>query len=152
MTKGYRRSLGLLAVSIGLDMISEVSYLYENPKIEALLLRKGIKPIPESEFLTVIDIALSSNGQPQTGYDYDVGASAHILTGLEPMELQKIRKKGFEGSYPGLSDPRSAVPSRARCVEAPARAARGAPEHSSSSSSSGTVTYHRKWHRRWMRA
>lgn len=45
-------------------------------------------------------------------YGYDEGVSAHILTGLEPIELQRIRKKGFEGSYPGLSDPRSAVLSR----------------------------------------
>lgn len=113
MAEGYRRSLGLPAVSIGLGMISEVGYLHENPEIEALLLRKGIQPIPESEFLTVTDIALSSHGQPHAEHDYDGGASAHILTGLEPIELQKIRKKGFEGSYPGLADPRSAVLSRA---------------------------------------
>ena len=99
-------------------MISEVGYLHENPEIEALLLRKGIQPIPESEFLTAIDIALTStsslpeNTYINDNYGYDDGASAHILTGLEPIELQKIRKKGFEGSYPGLSDPRSAVLSR----------------------------------------
>ncbi|RYO93374.1 hypothetical protein DL762_001073 [Monosporascus cannonballus] len=113
----YRRSLGLPAVSVGLGMISEVGYLHENPEIEALLLRKGIQPIPESEFLTVVDISLSSSSSetdlPRALGRYDSGAGAHILTGLEPTELVKIRKRGFEGSYPGLGDPRSAVLSRA---------------------------------------
>ncbi|RYP33985.1 hypothetical protein DL767_004506 [Monosporascus sp. MG133] len=114
----YRRSLGLPAISVGLGMISEVGYLHENPEIEALLLRKGIQPIPESEFLTVIDISLSSSSSSESGFPrtrgwYDAGAGAHILTGLEPTELVKIRKRGFEGSYPGLGDPRSAVLSRA---------------------------------------
>ena len=81
----YRRSLGLPAVSVGLGMISEVGYLHENPEIEALLLRKGIQPIPESEFLTVIDVALSTSSLPEKtyinhDYGYDEGASAHILT------------------------------------------------------------------------
>ncbi|RYP08079.1 hypothetical protein DL764_002119 [Monosporascus ibericus] len=113
----YRRSLGLPAISVGLGMISEVGYLHENPEIEALLLRKGIQPIPESEFLTFIDISLSSSSSdsdsPRTLGYYDTSASAHILTGLEPTELVKIRERGFEGSYPGLGDPRSAVLSRA---------------------------------------
>ncbi len=45
---------------LALGMISEVGYLHENPKIEALLLRRGIQPLSEDEFLEVIDIALAS--------------------------------------------------------------------------------------------
>ena len=47
----YRRNQGKKACSIGLDMISEVGYLHENPDIEGLLLRKGIQALIEREFL-----------------------------------------------------------------------------------------------------
>jgi hypothetical protein len=41
----WRRSQGQIAVSIGLGIISEVTYLNENPDTEALLLRRGIQPL-----------------------------------------------------------------------------------------------------------
>ena len=103
----HRRSLGLPAVSVGLGMISEVGYLHDNPEIEALLLRKGIQPLNEDEMLQILDISLSSS--LRLPHVYDNAAEAHILTGLEPFLLQKLRKKGFEGTNPVLQDPRAAV-------------------------------------------
>ncbi len=47
----WRRSRGQPCVSVGLGMISEVGYLHENLEIEALLLRRGIQPLNEDEFL-----------------------------------------------------------------------------------------------------
>ncbi|KAF1973074.1 hypothetical protein BU23DRAFT_554606 [Bimuria novae-zelandiae CBS 107.79] len=38
---------------------------------------------------------------------YDSAAIGHILTGLEPMGLKELRKKGFEGTNPTLDDPRA---------------------------------------------
>ncbi|KAK6513545.1 hypothetical protein TWF281_005168 [Arthrobotrys megalospora] len=107
----YRRSLGLPATSVGLGMISEVGYLHENPDIEQLLLRKGIQQISESEMLSIIDISLTRSMQiPQS---YDTAASAHVLTGLEPFGMLKIRKQGFKGSNPVLKSSRAAILARA---------------------------------------
>ena len=103
----YRRSLGLPAISVGLGMISEVGYLHENPEIEALLLRKGIQAINEDELLQIIDVALSS--EMTIVHAYDAFAQSHILTGLEPLGLKELRKKGFEGENPTLNDPRASV-------------------------------------------
>ncbi|CAJ2505661.1 Uu.00g130550.m01.CDS01 [Anthostomella pinea] len=104
----WRRSLGKPAVSVGLGMISEVGYLHENPEIAALLLRKGIQPLSEAEFLQVVDLALagdkvhsnSNNGSP---------AAAHILTGLETSEARRLIEQGFDVSYGSMQDPRAAV-------------------------------------------
>lgn len=83
----YLRVQGLPAISVGLGMISEVGYLHENPEIEALLMRRGIQPLSEAEFLQVIDLALAENRiseQAQTK-----PWSGHILTGLEPLRARK---------------------------------------------------------------
>ena len=47
----YRLSIGKPATSISFGIISEVGYLHENPEIEALLLRKGIKPLNKEDVL-----------------------------------------------------------------------------------------------------
>ncbi|CAH0054704.1 unnamed protein product [Clonostachys solani] len=92
----YRQSQGKPAVSVGLGMISEVGYLHENPDIEALLLRKGIQPLNEDEFLQVIDMALAAETRVP-----------HILTGLEPFGLRELIKKGFEVENGTTQDPRA---------------------------------------------
>ncbi|KAJ4296344.1 hypothetical protein N0V90_006389 [Kalmusia sp. IMI 367209] len=103
----YRRSLGLPATSVGLGMISGAGYLHDNPEIEALLLRKGIQAIDQDELLQILDIALSANDISGIHHPYDYAATGHILTGLEPMGLKELRKKGFEGTNPTLDDPRA---------------------------------------------
>ena len=108
----YRRSLGLPGTSVGLGMISEVGYLHDNPEIEQLLLRKGIQAINEDELLQIIDISLSSR-DATIPHAYDLYASNHILTGLEPFGLKELRKKGFEGTNPTLYDPRASVLAKA---------------------------------------
>ncbi|KAK6502749.1 hypothetical protein TWF481_007796 [Arthrobotrys musiformis] len=107
----YRRSQGLPATSVGLGMISEVGYLHENPDIEQLLLRKGIQQISESEMLSIIDISL--NRSMQIPRSYDNAAAAHVLTGLEPFGMLKIRERGFKGSNPVLKSSRAAILARA---------------------------------------
>lgn len=98
----YRRKRSLPATSIGLGAISEVDYLHENPKIEAVLLRKGITPIKEDELLSIIDITLSrQNGLEPT--------EAHVLTGLETQGMKELRRMGFEGTIPTLNDPRASI-------------------------------------------
>jgi len=110
----HRRSLGLPATSLGLGMISEVGFLHENPEIEALLLRKGVHPINESELLQLVDIALSpeevdTSVRNSGDFPADHLAEGHILTGLELLGLQKIRAMGWERPTAVLDDPRTGI-------------------------------------------
>jgi NADP-dependent 3-hydroxy acid dehydrogenase YdfG len=105
----YRRALGLPATSVGLGMISGAGYLHDNPEIEALLVRKGIQAIDQDELLQILDISLSANDLSGIHHPYDSFAASHVLTGLEPMGLKELRKKGFEGTNPTLDDPRASL-------------------------------------------
>ncbi|KAI1426161.1 polyketide synthase [Xylaria sp. FL1777] len=91
----WRRSRGQPCVSIGLGMISEVGYLHENPEIEALLLRKGIQPLNEEEFLQVVDLALASEATHAL-------EDAHLLTGLEPATIRELSARGFDVTSHGV--------------------------------------------------
>ena len=104
----YRLSIGKPATSISFGTISEVGYLHENPEIEALLLRKGIKPLNEEDVLQVLELSMS--GQPcADGMEYDTLAQSHILTGLEPFGIRKIMEQGFDISNGTMQDPRSVL-------------------------------------------
>ncbi|KAA8565456.1 hypothetical protein EYC84_009316 [Monilinia fructicola] len=111
----WRRTQGKKAVSVGLGMISEVGYLHENPEIEALLLRKGIQPLKEEEFLQVIDLSLSGAGGDFEATEREPHVdSAHMLTGLEPLGLRSLMDQGFDVTTIGnMQDPRSAILSSA---------------------------------------
>ncbi|PYI10693.1 ketoacyl-synt-domain-containing protein [Aspergillus sclerotiicarbonarius CBS 121057] len=102
----YRQSLGLRAISLGLGSISGVGYLHEHSDIGDLLLRKGIRPLPEHEVLQVVDFALSSDQQQ---YTRDPLAQCHILTGIEDTGLQAHRKQGYTGFWQCLDDSRFSV-------------------------------------------
>ncbi|KAK3934856.1 thiolase-like protein [Diplogelasinospora grovesii] len=86
----WRRCQGNLKPTdtAGLGMISEVGYLHENPDIEALLLRKGIRHLSEDEFLP---------------------HHPHIFTGLEAFSMRKLLAQGFGVSNGTMQDPRGAV-------------------------------------------
>ncbi|PYH66658.1 type I polyketide synthase [Aspergillus vadensis CBS 113365] len=105
----YRRSLGLRAISLGLGAISEVGYLHEHSEIGELLLRKGIRPLPENEVLQVIDFALSSEIDQEKTVPRDRLAQCHILTGIEDTGLQDHRKQGFTGFWHNLDNTRFSV-------------------------------------------
>ncbi|KAL6866385.1 Type I Iterative PKS [Amphichorda felina] len=103
----YRRGLGLKAISIGLGMISEVGYLHENPHIEDLLLRKGVRPITEDELLQILDMGLSQ--PPTSAHPGDLLSHPHILTGLEVTGLEDHHRQGYEGYWQFLNDARFSV-------------------------------------------
>lgn len=99
----WRRSRGQPCVAVGLGMISEVGYLHENPEIEALLLRKGIQPLNEDEFLQVVDLALASEASRRVN-------EAHLLTGLEPAAVRELSARGFDVTTHGvLIEARSSI-------------------------------------------
>ncbi|PFH62270.1 hypothetical protein XA68_14401 [Ophiocordyceps unilateralis] len=107
----WRRARGKPAISLGLGMISEVGYLHENPEIEALLLRKGIQPLNEDEFLQVVDFGLAG---PMGESDFARQApgseeGAHILTGLEPYGIRKLMDRGFDVNNGIMEDSRTSL-------------------------------------------
>ncbi|KAL8836156.1 MAG: hypothetical protein Q9176_006486 [Flavoplaca citrina] len=101
----YRHSLGKPITSINFGKISEVGYLHENPEIEAFLLRKGIQPLNEEEFLQVLDLSLYGR-LSAGGIEYDRLARSHILTGLEPFGIRKMIEQGFDVSNAASLDPK----------------------------------------------
>lgn len=126
----WRRAQGKPAISLGLGMISEVGYLHENPEIEAMLLRKGIQPLDEEEFLQVIDFGLSGAGgeadfaeQTPKSSEYE---SAHILTGLEPHAIRKLMEQGFDVNNGIMEDPRTSLLAASLLAEIDAKAEEGA--------------------------
>ncbi|KAI0975980.1 polyketide synthase-like protein [Xylaria arbuscula] len=105
----WRRNQHKPAVSIGLGMIEEIGYLQDNPEIQALLLRRGIQPFNENEFLQIIDLALSDIGNREDGRPME---AAHILTGLEPLGIRDPSNK-LTVSEDALRDPRLSIISAA---------------------------------------
>ncbi|KAI0151716.1 polyketide synthase-like protein [Xylariaceae sp. FL1272] len=105
----WRSAIGKPTMSVGLGMISEVGYLHENPDIEALLLRKGIQPLTESEFLQVIDLALSGKTLETEGGRTKDFELSHILTGLEPFKSRELISKGYDVSLSASQEPRAAI-------------------------------------------
>lgn len=103
----FRLSQGLPATTIGLGMISQIGYLHEHPDIQSLLTNKGVTAIDADDFLQIIDAALSSAQTGPTKCDYDALSKGHILTGLEPLGLNDLRKRGFEGVPATFDDPRA---------------------------------------------
>ncbi|KAJ2994925.1 hypothetical protein NUW58_g1418 [Xylaria curta] len=104
---------GIPAVSLGLGMVSEVGYLHENPEVEALLLRRGIQPLTELEFLQMVDFALLSANNQDGLLASDSTLSSHILTGLEPLKIRQFKKEGFDVSHTTAQDPRASILSAA---------------------------------------
>ncbi|KAI0120147.1 polyketide synthase [Nemania sp. FL0031] len=134
----WRRSQGQPCISVGLGMISEVGYLHENPEIEALLLRKGIQPLNEDEFLQVIDLALASES------DGSDTRAAHILTGLEPAAVRELAARGFDVTSHGvLVEARASL--LLASLQAEKEAADAASSHSQSANSSAASKAAAPW-------
>ncbi|KAI1658690.1 KR domain-containing protein [Daldinia decipiens] len=70
---------------------------------EALLLRRGIQPLNEDEFLQIIDLAIVQ----EKGASYK--GTSHILTGLEPFRVRELKTQGFDVSHGTLQDPRASI-------------------------------------------
>ncbi|GLB08646.1 type I Iterative Polyketide synthase (PKS) [Aspergillus tubingensis] len=105
----YRNHLGLLAISIGYGMISEVGYLHEHPDIEALMKRGGVHPINEDELIQIMNMALVNQRPCTWDPRYDHLAGSHILTGVEFTSLREQRERGFDGDNHVLADPRATL-------------------------------------------
>ncbi|KAI1090750.1 hypothetical protein F5B19DRAFT_306366 [Rostrohypoxylon terebratum] len=87
-------------------------------------MRRGFQPIPEDEFLQLIDLALSTDGnhlQTLTTGDF---AAAHILTGLETIGFRHLLEQGYDVNNLPMQDLRSSVLAESLAAEQKAVAAR----------------------------
>ena len=81
----HRRSQGLPAISVILPMILGIGYVAEHPEIEALIRRKGMYGIDESELLAALEVAMTPQSSLPAGTD-------HLIVGMEPSRLAKSIK------------------------------------------------------------
>ncbi|KAI1116262.1 polyketide synthase [Nemania sp. NC0429] len=121
----WRRAQGKPAISIGLGMISEVGYLHENPQVEELLLRRGIQPLNQEEFLQVVDLSLSSTQNNAALHEQSRLSTPLVLTGLEPFGFLKLMDKGYDVDLEVVQDPRLALLSAAVAAEKASRRRKG---------------------------
>ena len=127
----WRSRQGKPTYSVGLGMISEVGYLHEHPEIEALVMRRGVRPLTEDEMIQCIDLALTS--------DFHIPSDcneSHLLTGLEPSRFQELLAQGFDVDNETVRDPRTTVALSAVAAQKEARAL-GVSSGSGTGSASG---------------
>ena len=133
----YRRQLGRPAISLGLGMIAEVGYLHENPHLEDLLLRRGLRPIAEDELLRIFDYGISQS--PTSIPAHDTMTHSLLLTGLEVTGLLRQHQQGFTGYWHFLDDARFALlASTLRRQQAGTSNSSSSPNHNDSDSSSSS--------------
>lgn len=96
----HRRSMGLQATSMALGMIVNVGHVEEHPEVEKALKRNGLYGISVEEYLLNMELAcrrqdLSNATTTQSLYRYDLGAAAHIVTGMDPTRLSRAGGKSL---------------------------------------------------------
>lgn len=107
----YRRTLGRPAIALGLGAIAEIGYLHDNPHIEELLLRKGLRFLTEADVLQIFDLALSD--PPTSAHPSDLVTQSLLLSGTEVATLQRYHKQGFKTFWYSLKMcgfPSSSIP------------------------------------------
>lgn len=106
-------------------MISEVGYLHENPQVEELLLRRGIQPLTQEEFLQVVDLSLSQTQNNSALHEQNHLSTPLVLTGLEPFGFLKLMDRGYDVDLEVVQDPRLALLSAAVAAEKASRRRKG---------------------------
>ncbi|CAG7918788.1 unnamed protein product [Penicillium olsonii] len=96
----HRQSMGLQATSIALGMILDVGHVEEHPEVEKALKRNGMYGISVDEYLLMMEFAcrrrdLGSVSNSQGPFKYDPGASAHIVTGMDPTRVSRAGGKSL---------------------------------------------------------
>ncbi len=105
-----RHHMGLPAVSVALGAIAEVGILSKNEALLAQLIRAGIIPMTESEYLQAIELGIRSQIHNSAAMEVSSGsrqailadsnASSYVLTGLG---LGHLREMHANGQYQNLA-------------------------------------------------
>ncbi|RAR04478.1 Thiolase-like protein [Stemphylium lycopersici] len=96
----HLRSIGLQVMSMARGMIVDVGHVEEHPEVEKALKPKGLYEIFVHEYLTSMELACRRQdlGSPiphQSPFRCDVGAAAHIVTGVDPTRLSRAVDKSL---------------------------------------------------------
>ena len=105
----HRRVQNFSIINVNLDMISEMSYLHENPKIEILLLRKDIQIINEDELLQIFDCAIAHFDRTSLISSIDSFAASHILIEFEFHDIKKMRAQNYDVNNFTFDDSRAVL-------------------------------------------
>ncbi|KAJ3578749.1 hypothetical protein NPX13_g1816 [Xylaria arbuscula] len=98
----WSRRQGKPTVTIGLGMISEVGYLHENADVGSVLLRRGVVPYNETEFLHLVDLSLASirrgDGCKRSKQKAGSFGVSDVVTGLDLEGTFRLIDQGFEAT------------------------------------------------------
>ncbi|MCJ1377213.1 hypothetical protein MMC17_000305 [Xylographa soralifera] len=101
----YRASMGLPGQAIALGMILEVGFVSHRPEVQKQLLRNGVYGTNELDFLKIFEASFVEQSV-DPDWQYDSLAKGHLLTGLEPLKLVELYKKGLAAEFTWHTDAR----------------------------------------------
>ncbi len=102
----HRRSLGLPAQSFALGMILQVGFVSQLPEVQKSLMRNGVYGTGELEFLKLLEASFVAPAPDPTWSATDPLAGAHLLTGLEPVQLDRLYRTGLAADFTWHTDAR----------------------------------------------
>lgn len=102
----HRLSLGLPAQSFALGMILEVGFVSQLPEVQKSLMRNGVYGTGQLEFLKLLEASFVAQAPDPKWSATDPLASAHLLTGLEPIKLDQLYRKGLAAEFTWHTDAR----------------------------------------------
>lgn len=103
----HRLSLGLPAQSFALGMILEVGFVSHLPEVQKSLMRNGVYGTGQLEFLKLLEASFVEQQAPDPNWSAtDPLARAHLLTGLEPVKLDQLYRKGLAAEFTWHTDAR----------------------------------------------
>ena len=102
----HRLSLGLPAQSFALGMILEVGFVSRLPEVQKSLMRNGVYGTGQLEFLKLLEASFVEQTPDPKWSAMDPLASSHLLTGLEPIKLDQLYRKGLAAEFTWHTDGR----------------------------------------------
>ena len=102
----HRFSLGLPAQSFALGMILEVGFVSQLHEVQRSLMRNGVYGTGELEFLKLLEASFVEQTPDPKWSTMDPLASSHLLTGLEPVKLHQLYRKGLAAEFTWHTDAR----------------------------------------------
>lgn len=102
----HRLSLGLPAQSFALGMILEVGFVSQLPEVQKSLMRNGVYGTGQLEFLKLLEASFVKQTPDPKWSAMDSLASSHLLTGLEPVKLDQLYRKGLAAEFTWHTDAR----------------------------------------------
>ena len=102
----HRLSLGLPAQSFALGMILDVGFVSQLPEVQKSLMRNGVYGTGQPELLKLFEASFVNQTPDPKWAGADPLAVSHLLTGLEPVKLDQLYRKGLAAEFTWHTDAR----------------------------------------------